>query len=163
MIPVHVDQAKNTSRVMANFENKHIDVAVGVVFNKSYEVLITQRSEDSPYPNLWELPGGKVKKNELPSQAVVRELKEELGILCLEIMPFMNHQHQYPDLEVMLHVFIVTAYNGQPERLEHQQDLSWVNFSDLSGYTFPEGNLPILQRLMALSVTGIADLGFDFF
>lgn len=127
--------------------SKQLDVAVGVVFNQKEQILISQRAVEGPYPNLWELPGGKVEQGEAPATALVRELKEELGIVCTEIMPWLEHSHQYPDCHVNLMVFFVTAYTGVPQCQESQQGLRWVDRNALSDFNFPEGNAPFIELL----------------
>lgn len=134
---------------------KEIDVAVGIVFNKEGKVLITKRGLDSPYPDLWEFPGGKLEENESAASAVVRELKEELGIHCQEIVPWLVDTHQYPDCHVRLHVFLVTAYSGKVACLENQQGFEWVELDKLGNFEFPEGNLILVQELAKMSLTDL--------
>ncbi len=129
-----------------------IDVAVGLVFNAEGQILITQRGEDVSHPFYWEFPGGKVEEGEDIATALVRELKEEINIDCKEIMPWMSHTHSFGDYSVRLHIFLVTAYNGEVKCLETQADMKWVNFQELPQFQFPDSNLMIIQRLSLLTV-----------
>jgi 8-oxo-dGTP diphosphatase len=120
-----------------------LQVAVGVVKNPSGQVLIARRDEKSHQGGLWEFPGGKVTASESVEQALVRELKEELGITVHSATALITINHQYRDLAVQLHVFAVDNYVGEAESREGQPFL-WVNPEDLVNYTFPAANWPII-------------------
>ena len=93
---------------------------------------------------MWEFPGGKVELEELPAQALVRELEEELGILVTEYSPLIQIRHDYPDKSVLLDVWKVTQFEGQPKGMEGQP-IEWVAMSNLAERDFPAANLPIIQ------------------
>jgi 8-oxo-dGTP diphosphatase len=127
-----------------------LDVAVGIIFNELGQVLITQRSTSGPYPSLWEFPGGKLDKDETPLSALTRELKEELGIECINILSWLNCEHQYPDLHVRLHVFLIKKYYGKAKCLESQQAMVWASKENLNNYQFPAGNVFIIDKLQKM-------------
>ena len=56
-----------------------------ILLNSNNEVLLLLRDNkfDIPFPNMWDIPGGKVEENENPEFTVRREMQEELGILDL--------------------------------------------------------------------------------
>ena len=85
-----------------------IHVAVGVVINRQQEILISQRHIDSHQGSLWEFPGGKVEPMETPEIALIRELKEEIGIdtwsSCLAPLTFASHS--YEDFHLLMPVFL---------------------------------------------------------
>lgn len=139
---------KEQSIKLTSSGNTAIDVAVGIIFNEFEQVLITKRSTSGPYPSLWEFPGGKLDKNETAIKALNRELKEELGIDCLNIKYWLKTNYQYPDCHVCLHVFLVREFSGEAKCLESQQDLIWVNKEDLNNYQFPAGNILLIDKLM---------------
>ena len=123
-----------------------INVAVGIVFNKQEEVLITQRSELSSCPSLWEFPGGKIEDDETAAEALVRELKEEVDITCLSIKFFQVYSNRH----VKLHVFTVSEFQGVAACLEEQQGLKWVDISALKQFQFPPTNTLIISDLQSL-------------
>ncbi|AJG91310.1 NUDIX domain protein (plasmid) [Bacillus cereus] len=60
---------------------KKVSVVGAVMFNEKNEVLCALRSHTMSLPNYWEFPGGKINGGEMPQEALVREIKEELGCL----------------------------------------------------------------------------------
>jgi len=125
-----------------------LEVAAGAILsNARDEVLLALRKADQHQGNLWEFPGGKLEPNEAPSDALARELSEEIGIKVSSLNELTLVEHQYSDKSVRLHVFVVEAYSGEPVGLEGQT-LRWVPMSELSSYDFPAANLPILEALL---------------
>ncbi|MDX1669247.1 MAG: Nudix family hydrolase [Limnobacter sp.] len=97
-----------------------VDVAVAVVFNSDGQVLWGSRPEGKPYAGYWEFPGGKVEPGESVWQALVRELREELGITAHSGAPWFVIDHDYEHAKVRLHLVRVWAYSGKPKALEGQ-------------------------------------------
>ncbi|MCX7098364.1 MAG: Nudix family hydrolase [Methylococcales bacterium] len=122
---------------------KQVPVAVGVIKNNQGQVLISLRDAALHQGGLWEFPGGKIETGETAQQALVRELKEELGITALTATPLLTVQHQYPDVAVTLHVFLVTDFSGQPNSTAGQA-IQWVYPDALANYDFPAANRPIV-------------------
>jgi len=120
-----------------------LQVAVGVVKNAQGDILISLRYQTLHQGGLWEFPGGKVEPQETVEQALQRELKEELGITVVSETPLITIQHQYPDLAVMLKVFLVEDYSGEVIS-GLGQPCRWVKPADLNHYAFPAANQPII-------------------
>ena len=99
---------------------------------------------------LWEFPGGKMDEGETALFALVRELREELGIEATEAQPFMQLCHDYEDKQIALDVWEVTAFQGEARGVEGQE-CRWVAMADIlkddSQYHFPAANQPILKKL----------------
>lgn len=118
------------------------DVAVGVILRKDGAVLLGDRPAGKPWAGWWELPGGKLEPGESVSQALARELLEELGITLTEATPWVTYVHRYPTTTVRLHFCRVTEWLGQPQPLEQQQ-LKWIHpaqalsLPDLLPATYP--------------------------
>ena len=91
-----------------------VHVAVGVLFNACGEVLITRRPDHLHQGGLWEFPGGKVEPGEQVRTALERELKEELGVEVLDARPLIRIHHVYDDRQVLLDVWRIKDYAGQP-------------------------------------------------
>ena len=123
-----------------------VHVAVGVVQNTAGEYLISRRGPHQHQGNLWEFPGGKVEAEESVQTALARELLEEVNIKVNECSPLTVVEHAYPDKRVRLDVWEVTSFSGEARGLEGQE-CRWVPRHQLEVYPFPEGNLPILERL----------------
>ena len=95
-----------------------IHVAVGVLLNAAGEVLISRRHLDSHQGGLWEFPGGKLESGEDVQCALKRELEEELGITPLRCSPLKKILYHYSDKSVLLDVWIIPQFIGEPKGLE---------------------------------------------
>ncbi len=120
-----------------------LHVAVGVIKDKEGNILISLRYKSSHQGGLWEFPGGKVEPNEAVEQALTRELKEELGISVEALTPLIKVKHQYTDLKVLLDVWTVSFFSGNPRGREGQE-IKWVKPEQLVSYSFPQANYPII-------------------
>lgn len=122
---------------------KRIHVAAAVIRGKDGQILIAKRCDDKHQGGLWEFPGGKVEAGETAQAALARELEEELGILVTTARPLIQVRHDYPDKHVLLDVWDVSAFTGEPHGAEGQP-LAWVSAKQLSEYEFPAANRPIV-------------------
>ena len=127
---------------------KNQQVAICALVDPDGRVLITQRPKFKTMPNLWEFPGGKLEEGELPDQAIVRELSEELCIKtsssCLAPVTFVIHH--YENFNIILFLFICRKWEGIIRPLEGQQ-ISWVTKCDLRSYKMPEANSYLIAIL----------------
>lgn len=122
---------------------KRIHVAAAVIRAVDGRVLIAKRPLDKHQGGLWEFPGGKVEAGESVEAALARELAEELGITVTAAQPLIQVRHDYPDKQVLLDVWQVLAFSGEPHGAEGQP-LAWVEPAQLPGYSFPAANRPIV-------------------
>lgn len=123
-----------------------VHVAVGIVRNGAGEVLLTRRPDHVHQGGLWEFPGGKVETGETVETALVRELREELGIHVCTARPLIRIRHAYSDKGVLLDVWCVVKYSGQPAGLEGQP-LAWAAPQALPRYALPAADRPIINAL----------------
>jgi 8-oxo-dGTP diphosphatase len=141
-----------------------VHVAVGIVVDKTGNVLIALRHPDAHQGGLWEFPGGKCESGESVSTALRRELHEELGIHVLSDSPFCLVRHNYGDKQVLLDVRRVNAFTGVA-RGQEGQPLRWLSVESLRLAEFPEANRPIIKRLQlpqTIAITGECDSEQDF-
>ena len=122
---------------------KRIHVAAAVIRGADGRILIARRAADQHQGGLWEFPGGKVEAGEAVEQALARELQEELGIVPSAARPLIQVRHDYPDKQVLLDVWDVSAFHGEAHGAEGQP-LAWVEPWRLSEYAFPAANRPIV-------------------
>lgn len=126
-----------------------VHVAVGVVLNAEGAVLVTRRPVHLHQGGLWEFPGGKLEAGEDTAMALVRELREEVGIEVLAARPWLQVRHAYPDKTVLLDVWWVEDFQGVAQGLEGQA-LAWQLPTALDPALFPVANRVIIQRLLAV-------------
>lgn len=123
-----------------------IEVAAAVLTDPAGRVLLDQRPAGKPHAGWWEFPGGKLEAGEHPFDGVVRELHEELGIEVLAAAPFLHLTHRYPEREVLLHCWRVSAWRGAPQPHDGQ-GLGWFAPADLPGLQVLPADRPIVDWL----------------
>ncbi len=125
-------------------------VAVALV-DPDGRVLLTQRPEGKQLAGLWEFPGGKVEPDERPETALIRELKEELGIdvtaSCLAPLTFASHA--YDDFHLLMPLYVCRRWKGQVVAHEAQA-MAWVRPKDMKHYPMPPADAPLVPHLMEL-------------
>lgn len=127
---------------------KRIHIVAGIIFNQDKsQLFITKRPDNLHKGGFWEFPGGKVEAGESIEQAMARELDEEIGIEVTQQTPFQHLEYDYPEKSLTFDFILVTDFNHQPYGREGQQG-EWVNIADLAHYTFPEANVPVLERVL---------------
>lgn len=125
---------------------RSIHVAAGVISDARGRILLTRRTERSDLPGLWEFPGGKLEPGESTEQALVRELREELGIEAEVGERLIEVPQRYPDKRLRLEVRRVVAFSGQPRGREGQP-LMWVPRERLERYSMPPADRPVVGAL----------------
>ncbi|ATC93357.1 8-oxo-dGTP diphosphatase MutT [Pseudoalteromonas tunicata] len=131
-----------------NPDKKVVHVAVGII-KREQDIFICKRPDDKHQGGKWEFPGGKVEKGETVTQALQRELIEEVDIHVQSSSPFMEIHHDYGDKAVQLDIHLVEDFSGEPIGLEGQQG-QWVAIDKLDNFQFPAANVPILAKLIEL-------------
>ena len=125
---------------------KQINV-VGAIIVKNGKILCAQRGYDKSLPELWEFPGGKIEIGESPSQALKREIREELLLeLANDIEEFMFTSYEYDFGIVNLTTFICHIQNGEPTLTEHIE-IKWLNKSELDQIEWAPADIPTVYRL----------------
>ena len=126
-------------------------VAAAAIVDPDNHVLIAQRPAGKPLAGLWEFPGGKVHEGETPEAALVRELKEELGIEVCEscLAPFTFASHTYEHFHLLMPLFLCRKWDGEIVAREGQE-LAWVRPSRLGKYPMPPADLPLIPMLRDL-------------
>ncbi|AMB85970.1 hypothetical protein AWM79_11930 [Pseudomonas agarici] len=122
---------------------KPVQVAAAVIRDIDGRILIARRADSQHQGGLWEFPGGKVEEGETVLAALARELREELGIVVITARPLIKVRHDYPDKAVLLDVWEVSAFTGEPHGAEGQP-LAWVTRRELADYQFPAANQAII-------------------
>ncbi len=127
-----------------------VDVAAGIIWQDD-RFLASERPEGSSHEGFWEFPGGKLEENETPSDALAREILEELGITVTEAAFWQVVEHDYSErgIHVRLHFFHVRGFEGVPAPREKQR-LRWVTTEEALALNFLPADHRILAQLNAL-------------
>jgi 8-oxo-dGTP diphosphatase len=126
-------------------------VAACALVDADIRVLIAQRPIGKPMAGLWEFPGGKIELDERPEDTLIRELKEELGIVvnaaCLAPLTFASHA--YPDFHLLMPLYVCRRWEGIATALEGQR-IAWIRPNRLRDYPMPPADEPLIAHLMQL-------------
>lgn len=130
---------------------KIILVSAVALVDPDGRVLLAQRPEGKSMAGLWEFPGGKVEPGETPEAALIRELREELGIdteeSCLAPLTFASHA--YDDFHLLMPLFVCRKWQGTP-RPQEGQTLEWARPNRLRDYPMPAADIPLIPMLRDL-------------
>jgi mutator protein MutT len=123
-----------------------VHVVAGAVIDAAGRVLIAQRPKGKHLAGGWEFPGGKLEPGEERVAGLARELHEDLGITIGAPRPLIRVRHSYPSREVLLDVWIVRDYSGEPRGLD-DQELRWCTQDELSTVNLLPADWPIVKAL----------------
>jgi mutator protein MutT len=123
-----------------------IHVVAAVVIDTQGRVLIAQRPKKKHMAGGWEFPGGKLEPGEERLAGLSRELREEIGIAIAKPRPLMRVRHDYPTREILLDVWVVRSYTGEPKGLEGQA-LRWCPLQELGSADLLPADKPIVAAL----------------
>lgn len=121
--------------------------AAAIISSDGEKALIARRPSNVDHGGLWEFPGGKLAPYETGLEGLKRELHEELGVEIKRAQPLIRIHHEYADKHILLDVWQVHEFSGEPFGREGQA-IRWVPLDELVNYPFPAANLPILQAVM---------------
>ena len=126
-------------------------VAAVALVDRDGRVLLAQRPQGKVMAGLWEFPGGKVEAGEVPEDALIRELDEELGISthasCLAPLTFASHR--YDDFHLLMPLFVCRKWQGIAAAREGQT-LRWIRPADMHALPMPAADVPLISVLRDL-------------
>jgi 8-oxo-dGTP diphosphatase len=146
---------------MTDLSPKIVEVAAAVLQRTDGTFLLAQRPPDKIWAGYWEFPGGKVEAGESTHDALVRELKEELGIEVVTAYPWITRIFTYPHATVRLSFFRVTEWCGELHPHEGQQ-FCWQRTDNVTVTPLLPANEPILRALALpplYAISNVAELG----
>ena len=123
-----------------------VHVVAGVLRDAGGRVLLARRPPGKHLAGLWEFPGGKCDVGEAPVDALARELREELGVVVESARPLIAVPHRYPEQDILLDVWQVSAWTGVPHPHEGQA-LAWVEQAALAQVSMPPADRPVIAAL----------------
>ena len=130
---------------------KLVLVVAAALADADGRVLIAQRPAGKALAGLWEFPGGKLEPGERPEQALIRELREELGIVVNEacLAPLTFASHAYEDFHLLMPLYVCRKWEGVARPLD-RQTLKWARPKDLRNYPMPPADEPLIPYLIDL-------------
>ncbi len=127
-------------------KRRHLNV-VAAVIERGDQLLVSFRHPKGPRPSKWEFPGGKVERGETEQEALVREMKEELGVLCEIGEQVWRIVHAYPDTDVEIAFYRTRIVEGEPQPLS-MEEIRWVRRSELGELDFLDADKPFVADLI---------------
>jgi 8-oxo-dGTP diphosphatase len=123
-------------------------VAACALVDAEGRILLARRPEGKKMAGLWEFPGGKIEPGEIPETALIRELKEELGIAveAKNLAPFAFASHPYDSFHLLMPLYLCRRWQGKPQPREGQA-LAWVAPDRLVEYPMPAADRPLIPML----------------
>ena len=123
-------------------------VAACALIDADGRILMSQRPEGKAHAGQWEFPGGKLEAGERPEDAIVRELREELGIEPCErcLQPFSFVSHSYPDFDLLMPLYLCRQWDGFA-RPQENQAIRWVFPDDLTKLNLVPADIPLAQEM----------------
>ena len=123
---------------------RHIVVSAAVI-ERDAAFLLTRRASGSHLGGTWEFPGGKQEPGEALEEALVREIREELGCGVVVGPVLLVTRHAYPDVAVELHFFSATLAEDPVPQLG--QEMRWVRREELASLPLPEADADLVALL----------------
>ena len=130
-------------------DKENIDV-VAAVIKKNNLFLVANRSFEAKSPGIWEFPGGKIEANESASDALTREITEELRIQVVVGEKIMTLHHDYPDYLLTMHAYFCSSQHRTVTLTEHS-DYEWCLPSMLGKFDWLEADIPLVDELSKMN------------
>ena len=127
---------------------KTVLVAAAALVDADGRVLLNQRPEGKHLAGMWEYPGGKVEPGETPEAALIRELREELGVeLCTRCFaPLGFVSHAYEQFHLLMLLYVAHRWDGIPQSREGQA-LTWKRPAEMRLMPMPPADIPLIHVL----------------
>ncbi|MEU4075705.1 (deoxy)nucleoside triphosphate pyrophosphohydrolase [Streptomyces venezuelae] len=118
-------------------------VVAGALYDRG-RLLAARRSAPVELAGRWELPGGKLEPGESPEAALVRELREELGV---DVEPGERIPGEWPlKPGYVLRVWTARLLSGEPRPLEDHDELRWLSRSELDSVDWLDQDRPAVAE-----------------
>ncbi|WP_269150465.1 pyrimidine (deoxy)nucleoside triphosphate diphosphatase [Enterobacter hormaechei] len=127
---------------------KTLDV-VAAILEKEGKILLAQRPEHADQPGMWEFAGGKVEAGETQQEALIRELREELGIEAVPARYVASHQREVSQRLIHLYAWHVPEFSGELKAHYHSA-LVWCKPEDAFTYDLAPADIPLLEAFILL-------------
>ncbi len=135
-------------RPVQNGTLRIVEVVAAIILDAAGKVLAVKCPELKNNGG-WEFPGGKIEAGESRESAIVREIREELGV-CIEVDAFLHTvEWDYPDFHLRMHCFKTHISHGEIHLHEHA-DSRWLGQGDLHGVDWLPADVEVLPHVLPL-------------
>jgi 8-oxo-dGTP diphosphatase len=137
---------------MLTTDHKKLQLVVSIaLIDNNDQILISKRPAKKHLSGYWEFPGGKVKRNETPENAIIREVKEELNVdinnKC--IAPLSFSEFDYKKFQLLLLLYVCRRWEGEPKSMENNE-IKWVKANMLRQFKMPPADDSLIYNLQDL-------------
>ena len=122
-------------------------VVVAAAIARDGAYLAARRTRPEWAAGRWEFPGGKVEPGETDAQALVREIREELGVVIAVGARVAGEWPLHDDL--VLHLYVATLIEGEPAPLDHHDALRWITPAEFDGVDWLPSDVDAVRSLGA--------------
>lgn len=126
---------------------KNINV-VAAVIKRGDKILATQRGYGE-FKDGWEFPGGKIEAGELPAEALVREIKEELNAQIKVEQELGSVEYDYPNFHLNMQCFLCSLVTEELTLLEHE-DMKWLTAATMDNVEWLPADVEIAQKVQKI-------------
>jgi 8-oxo-dGTP diphosphatase len=123
-----------------------VKLVVAALIRAGSTILVSQRRADQSFPLCWEFPGGKIEKGESAEQALIREIREELGCAIAVGTLFHRVTFAYEDFDLDMALYECTVVSDIPHAVEVAA-VEWVTPAALATLQMPPADLPMVELL----------------
>lgn len=128
---------------------KSIEVVAAIIQYQDTFLCVQRAPSKLPYVSeKYEFPGGKVEKNETHSEALIREIEEELSLSLTNTSFYMTVEHSYPDFHLIMHAFLCPITKPANIALNEHIDQQWLTRNELMQLDWAAADIPIVQKLI---------------
>ena len=120
-------------------------VAAGIIWNKGL-ILVSKRKDAGLLGGLWEFPGGKIRQGETAKKCIIREVKEELGVVVRPRDFFKQINHTYSHFSITLDAYHCDYVNGSPRALGCAE-WRWISPKQIADLPFPKANHKLFNHI----------------
>ncbi|MER6628291.1 (deoxy)nucleoside triphosphate pyrophosphohydrolase [Streptomyces sp. NPDC000987] len=124
-------------------------VVVGAALLDGGRLLAARRSAPPDLAGRWELPGGKVEPGESPEAALVRELREELGVDAEPVERIPGEWPLRPPYVLAVWTARLRPGSGDPEPLQDHDALRWLGPGELWDVDWLDQDVPAVREAAA--------------
>jgi 8-oxo-dGTP diphosphatase len=123
-------------------------VVCAVIADEAGRYLVAKRPMGKALGGKWEFPGGKIDAGEEPSDALLREIREEMGVTIRILDPLAEVLHHYETVSIRLIPFLALIQEGDLVPLEHEE-IRWVALDEIQSLDLAEADVSIVKALLA--------------